>query len=91
MGVVCFGKEWVISTRLGKKVNSVKDVELSEEARSATDIAGALNYTATLFTDDSIKRIILITDGNDTIAKSTTSRARLTDFSCAKHPIGATR
>ena len=79
MGVVCFGKEWVISTRLGKRVNSVKDAELSEDAKSATDIAGALNYTATLFTDDSIKRIILITDGNDTVAKSTSSVAAVVD------------
>ncbi|MBR2024516.1 MAG: VWA domain-containing protein, partial [Clostridia bacterium] len=68
LGVVCFGKESVILASPGRKINSVKSVDLDD---SATDIAGALNFTGTLFDkeeeNDRLKRIVLITDGNDTV------------------------
>ncbi len=72
MGVVCFGKESIILTPVGRKLTSVKEAKIDN---SATDIAGALNYTETLFKGDSLKRIILITDGNDTVSNSSTSIA----------------
>lgn len=60
MGVVCFGKDYRLSTRLGESFQSVKSVKLDD---SATDISGALEYTGTLFREGVIKRIVLITDG----------------------------
>ncbi len=68
LGVVCFGKNCIITTPLGRRVVSVKDSGVDE---SATNIAGALSFTENLFTGDSLKRIILITDGNDTVSEST--------------------
>ena len=64
LGVVCFGRECVMLTPPGGRTESVTTVELDT---SATDIVGALNYTSTLFPDDTLKRIVLITDGNDTV------------------------
>ncbi len=67
LGVVCFGKNCIITTPLGRRIVSVKDSGADE---SATNIAGALTFTEGLFTGDSLKRIILITDGNDTVNES---------------------
>ena len=72
MGVVCFGKESVILTPVGRKIKSVSEAKLDN---SATDIVGALNFTETLFEDNTLKRIILITDGNDTVSNSASSVA----------------
>ena len=67
MGVICFGKNSIITTPLGRTIVSVRDSGVDD---SATNIAQALNFTETLFTGESLKRIILITDGNDTINES---------------------
>ncbi|MBQ4585345.1 MAG: VWA domain-containing protein [Clostridia bacterium] len=64
MGVVCFGKDCIITTPVGRKVVSVKNSGVND---SATDIAKALDFTEGLFKGDSQKKIILITDGNDTV------------------------
>ncbi len=61
MGVVCFGKDYEVLTELGEKVDSVTNSKVDD---SQTDIASALEYTATLFKPAVIKRIVLITDGN---------------------------
>ncbi|MBQ7387628.1 MAG: VWA domain-containing protein [Clostridia bacterium] len=66
LGVICFGKNSIQHTMAGRAVKSVKTAKVD---KSGTDIAGALNYAGTLFSGDEIKRIILITDGNDTINK----------------------
>ena len=63
LGVVCFGKDSELITPLGKEI---KDVKTSTVDNSATDIVSALEYTATLFGDETIKRIVLITDGKQT-------------------------
>ena len=63
MGVVCFGKDSQILTSSGQEIRSVKEATVDD---SGTDIASALNFTATLFSKDEIKRIILITDGFST-------------------------
>ena len=68
LGVVCFAKNSVVLTKAGGKIESVKSAEGIDSG--ATDIASALNYTSTLFAQNSLKRIILITDGNDTVSKS---------------------
>ncbi len=72
LGVVCFAKNVVLLTPAGREIKSVNEANVDD---SATDIAGALNYTEGLFKEDSIKRIILITDGNDTVSDNVSSIA----------------
>ena len=72
LGVVCFGKNYVHLTQAGRKLKSVSEAKVD---KSATDIVKALNYTESLFKDDSLKRIVLITDGNDTANNSSGSIA----------------
>lgn len=63
MGVVCFAKEQQLYVPLGKKLKSIKgaDTELLDD--SETDIESALEFVASLFSDDAIKRVVLMTDG----------------------------
>lgn len=63
LGVVTFGKDYELLTRLGDKPKSVSQSMVDD---SATDIVSALKYTGTLFREDVIKRIVLITDGKQT-------------------------
>ncbi|MGM9969584.1 MAG: VWA domain-containing protein [Anaeroplasma sp.] len=65
VGVVCFGKgdPYVLATP-GQKINSVKNV-VNKIDQSGTDIASALRYTSSLFNNNVIKRIVLITDGGE--------------------------
>ncbi|MDE5867987.1 MAG: VWA domain-containing protein, partial [Anaeroplasmataceae bacterium] len=63
MGLVCFGKDSELVTEVGDKM---KSVSTSSVDTSETNIAGALEYTATLFDQSVIKRIVLITDGKET-------------------------
>ena len=67
IGVVCFGRDFVLNTPIGEDITSVKGAEIDT---SATDISSALDYTSTLFDPDVIKRIVLITDGNETVPNS---------------------
>ncbi len=60
MGIVCFGGDQVTLTRLGEELKSVKEAEVDD---SHTDIVAALEYTSLIFRSNSIKRIVLITDG----------------------------
>ncbi len=61
MGIVCFGKDYEVLTDMGESIHSVTESRVDD---SQTDIASALEYTATLFKPSVIKRIVLITDGN---------------------------
>ena len=72
LGVVCFGKNCEIITPAGREIKSVKDAKVDI---SSTDIVGALSFTEALFDGESLKRIVLITDGNDTANNSTGSLA----------------
>ena len=72
LGVVCFAKDTVVLTPAGRALKSVSEANVDD---CATDIVSALNYTETLFPSDSLKRIVLITDGNDTVNQSTGSIA----------------
>ena len=64
LGVVCFAKNYEVLVPLGRQIVSVSE---SRVDTSATNIADALSYTGDLFRGDSIKRIVIITDGNDTV------------------------
>ncbi len=64
LGVVCFAKNQVVHTPLGDTISSVKNA--TDVDSSATDIASALDYTAKLFGEGVIKKIVLITDGKAT-------------------------
>ena len=64
LGVVCFAKNFEVLVPLGRQMKSVSE---SGVDTSATNISSALSYTGELFRDDSIKRIVIITDGNDTV------------------------
>ncbi len=66
LGVVCFGKTPVLHTELGEEITSVKGTAVDG---SATDIASALDYAASLFGEDVLKRIVLITDGSETVSE----------------------
>ena len=63
LGIVCFGKDYELLVRPGEELVSVTK---STVDNSATNIAQALEYTATLFDDDVIKRIVIISDGKET-------------------------
>ena len=72
LGVVCFGKNSVIHVSSGTELKSVKSAVVDD---SGTDIALALDFTSTLFSENELKRIILITDGFDTTADGKTAAA----------------
>ncbi len=63
LGIVCFGNDATILTSSGMAIKSVREAKVDD---SGTNIAAALDYTATLFSSGEIKRIVLITDGYDT-------------------------
>ncbi len=67
LGVVCFAKNSTLLTPAGRTLKSVREAELDT---SATDIVAALDYTESLFAADTINRVVLITDGNDTMPQN---------------------
>ena len=78
LGLVCFGKDYELLYDLDNpgKIGSVKNYTVDD---SETNIAEALQYTGTLFRDDVIKRIVLITDGKQTDVKDTYAIKRAVD------------
>ncbi|MBR2621503.1 MAG: VWA domain-containing protein [Clostridia bacterium] len=69
LGVICFGKDYVLHTELGSEVTSVKDAAVDD---TATDITSALEYAATLFGEGVLKRVVLVTDGKETVSEDVT-------------------
>jgi len=63
LGIVCFGRDSTILTSSGTAIKSVREAVVDD---SGTDIAAALDFTSTIFSEGELKRIILITDGCDT-------------------------
>jgi uncharacterized membrane protein len=63
-GIVAFGKEALVE-RLPSELDEIDRIA-SAPIRSATDIGGALRLATALFPDDAQKRIVLLSDGNDT-------------------------
>ena len=70
IGVVCFGKDYEVLTDVGEEIKSVKE---SKVDKSATNIYEALEFTATLFKDNVVKRIVIISDGEETKESSIVS------------------
>ncbi|MBD5632300.1 MAG: VWA domain-containing protein [Clostridia bacterium] len=67
VGVICFGRNYQLISDLGDSIPNVKAAE-DRIDRSATDIGSAMRYAGNLFDDDVIKRIIVITDGVETVS-----------------------
>ncbi len=63
-GVVAFGKDALVE-RLPEEVRAIDRIR-STPVTAATDIGGALRLASALFPDEMQKRIVLISDGNDT-------------------------
>lgn len=78
VGLVCFGKDYRLVSELGKQ-KDLASVTNSGVDDSETNIAEALNYTGTLFDNDVIKRIVLITDGRQTDQVDTNAVRRAVD------------
>ena len=70
IGVVCFARDYEILVEVGQEIKSVKEHSLDD---SATNIAGALEFTGTLFKDNVIKRIVIISDGKETKSSNVVS------------------
>ena len=60
VAVVCFGKDALLNTPFGETFTSITK---SHFDTSATDVSSALEYASGLFSADAIKRMVLITDG----------------------------
>ena len=63
-GIVSFGREALVE-RLPSDLTEI-DRLASTPVKSATDIGAALRLAVALFPDDAQKRIVLLSDGNDT-------------------------
>ena len=70
MGVICFGKDSELLVPLGEKLKSVNEANINN---TQTNITAALEYANTLFSEDVIKRIIIISDGKETNQNNITS------------------
>lgn len=68
MGVICFGRNYQLLSDLGGKIPDITKADKVD--RSATDIGSALRYAGNLFDDGVIKRIIIITDGAETVSSN---------------------
>ncbi|CAN5720780.1 VWA domain-containing protein [soil metagenome] len=71
--IVAFGRDALVE-RLPAELEEVDRIA-SVPTRSATDIGAALRLAAALFPDDSQKRIVLISDGNDTTGRGQSEAA----------------
>ena len=63
IGLICFAKTPQVLVNIGEELVSVKESTVDKDA---TDISEALNYASDRFSNDTIKRIVLITDGKQT-------------------------
>ena len=68
MGVICFGRNYQLLSDIGEGVPDVS--KATKVDKSATDIGSALRYAGNLFDKDVIKRIIVITDGAETVTNN---------------------
>ena len=66
-GIVAFGKDALVE-RLPEELRVIDRVR-STPVKAATDIGAALRLAAALFPDAAQKRIVLISDGNDTTGR----------------------
>ena len=66
-GIVAFGKDALVE-RLPEELRAIDRLR-STPLTAATDVGGALRLAAALFPDAAQKRIVLISDGNDTTGR----------------------
>ncbi len=66
LGVVVFGKDQKLHTPLGEERKPVTSEGVDT---SATDISSALDFASELFSDGVLKRIVLLTDGAETVSE----------------------
>jgi uncharacterized membrane protein len=71
--VVAFGRDALVE-RLPAELGDLEGIA-SVPTRSATDIGGALRLASALFPDETQKRIVLISDGNDTTGRGQSEAA----------------
>jgi Ca-activated chloride channel family protein len=72
-GIVAFGKDALVE-RLPSDLSEIDRVR-STPVKAATDIGAALRLATALFPDDAQKRIVLLSDGNDTTGAGQTEAA----------------
>ncbi|MDQ2964582.1 MAG: VWA domain-containing protein, partial [Chloroflexota bacterium] len=72
-GIVAFGKDALVE-RLPSDLAEIDQVR-STPVKAATDIGAALRLATALFPDDTQKRIVLLSDGNDTTGSGQTEAA----------------
>jgi uncharacterized membrane protein len=87
-GIVGFGRSALVE-RLPQELREIDRIA-STPVRSATDIGGALRLASALFPDDAQKRIVLVSDGNDTTgsAQSEAALAAARGVQIETHAIG---
>ena len=74
--LVCFGRDYKLVADMGEQIPSVQGTGVND---SATDICGALRYASTLFSNDTIKHIVLLTDGNETDPNAANNLVRVVE------------
>ncbi len=72
-GIVAFGKEALVE-RLPSDLATLERIR-STPVRGATDVGAALRMATALFPDDAQKRIVLLSDGQDTTGNGQTEAA----------------
>src|SRR5215210_953688 len=72
-GIVAFGNEALVE-RLPSEIRDVDRIA-STPVRAATNIGAAVRLAAALFPDDAQKRIVVLSDGNDTTGSGQTEAA----------------
>lgn len=63
VGVIAFGKDQEVMAKAGSKFSSIENTKVDG---SATDLYSALNFTYDQFDKEAIKRIVIVSDGNQT-------------------------
>ena len=66
--LICFGNDVEMLADFGEDLPSVSNYTVDD---SGTNIAAALEYANTLFSNDAIKHVVLLTDGKDTSGSNT--------------------
>ncbi len=72
-GIVAFGEDALVE-RLPSELTDLDRIA-STPVRGATDVGAALRLASALFPDDAQKRIVLLSDGNDTTGSGQTEAA----------------
>ncbi len=66
MSVIAFARNHTVITEMGEEFTTVQNHGFKPNDVAATDITTVLNHVVTLFDEDVVKRIVLVTDGKET-------------------------